>query len=275
MAHFPEIVNVDGAAFAVRFRGFAAPMRARVPGGREIELQPWTCREHLSALEGSLKPTERGVRLDTRAYARAVLAASQVPDSLAEPSAPLALWWAAGGDAGMGAPDQDGWLVLGDVRVRLRAWTEGERLTALTNQLQEFDDGARIFNLVGYLEEMLRGSTSAIEPSRQTLYDLDSAATTALIAAVVALNVPGQDWQQELLQRLEMARPELAVNTLRICRALGRSPEEVWAMPARDIDRLLDLLDLADGVTGAPTGHSSGLASHPDAVIIQIEDAEP
>src|SRR5262245_46776186 len=92
-------VEVDGFTFSVSFGGFHETMEARTPAGAGVHFKPWTCRQHLTALERHLTPARGGMRLDAVAYAREVLRACGIPETLWNDLAPLALWWAAGGGA--------------------------------------------------------------------------------------------------------------------------------------------------------------------------------
>jgi hypothetical protein len=127
---------------------------------------------------------------------------------------------------------------------------------------------------------MLEASVRSVEPAGTELRTLDSASTAALLEAVVALNVAGEE------EAALLSSPEIATSTLRICRELGWTPGQVWATPAPEVDRLLRLMEAARGAAPSradagrgpsplPPPMGSGIASHPDAIIIQIEDDAP
>jgi hypothetical protein len=71
-------------------------------------------------------------------------------------------------------------------------------------------------------------------------------------------------------------RPKPTRITLRLCRALGWTPTQVWATPAVEVDRLLRLLDRTASqridARRRPVSRAPSLADHPDATVIRIED---
>ena len=267
-------VEVDGIAFPVSFRGFDGTMEVRASYGRVVEFRPWTCEKHLSALKRHLKPSAAGVEMDARAFSRDVLDSSGIPADLADELIPLALWWAAGGEElPAGEIASDGWFHAGKVAARLQPWSNGKRLQALADNGITAEDGAPSFNVAGYLEAMLADTIVETDPSGQKFHDFDSQSTMAVVQAVIQLNVP-RGWEDELTARLREGSQQMAVNTLRLCRALGWTPSQVWATPAPEIDHLLALLDRVEGTPSA-TSRPQGFADHPDAVVIEIEDDEP
>lgn len=282
------IIEVDGLPLAIHFEGYGRPLSARLPEGRSITLQPWSCREHLLALERNLRVAGGEIRLDEKGYALEVLTANGIRQELHQLAAPLALWWAAGGegagaaceeetlaegvDREAGRPEGAGWLTLGGSRFLLKPWTEGERMKALMERIDSSPEGELSIDIVGYLELMLDETVAAADPPERDYHDLDGSATRALISAVVELNVPRAGWAPELAERLGRAPVELAGNTLRICRLLGWTPSRVWETPAAEIGRLLDLLDIVEESGPAPTPPLTGLTAHPDTVIIKVEE---
>jgi hypothetical protein len=187
------------------------------------------------------------------------------------------LWWASGGD-GLERRDVEGGVELGGRRFRLRAWTQLERMRALSGSVETRTEGGTSFDAAAYLGAMLRASVQAMEPEGPGLEDLDAATTAGLLDAVVALNVPDAEEPGGLPDEAPGAK-EMAAVTLRLCRALGWTPSQVWATPAPEVDRLLRLLDLTEGSpvarsAPAPAARTGGsrLADHPDAIVIHIED---
>ncbi|MCA9687177.1 MAG: hypothetical protein KC457_33770, partial [Myxococcales bacterium] len=201
----------------------------------------------------------------------------------------LALWWASGlePDGRHEAParvDGEGWVAL-DGRgsaARLRPWTWGERLAAEQEHLlpgEGFD-----FDAIGYLEAMIRGCLLELRgPGAQSLpcdgwSELDAQGGRRLLAALSDLNHP--DAQGDPLLAIS---PALAASTLRLCAALGWTPERVLATPAAQVQRLLALLDRV-GEGGRPVAarqpvRAAGprrrkprMAEHPDAVVILFDE---
>lgn len=258
-------IDIDGLVYATDFQGFHTAMNARTPAGEQVELQPWPLRAHLAALEECVFPTRHGLALDGRAFSRRVLEHSQVSENQHEAFGPLALWWASGGKTSPAALGGD-WYEVGAMRAQLRPWTGGERFLTLSRCRLAGEDGIR-FDLGAYLRALLEASVVTLEPSRP-LDELDSAATRALLEAVIALNVADSHASAESLPNT----PEAARLTLRLCRALGWTPTQVWATPAPEVDRLLALLDRIESDGTRAPARSTGLAQHPDAVVIRIED---
>lgn len=266
-------IEVDGVAYQVHFHGFREPLRVRLGDGREVALRPWTCGAHLAALGRHLRPGEGGLALDAPSFCQEVLADSGLSAELYPEVGPLALWWAAGGDARPPArPGPDGWLELDGDRAQLRPWTHGERLRALGDSVVTGARGEASFDVAAYLRAMVRASVQAWAPAARDPDALDAASTAALLDAVVSLNVPEGQLEDALGEPLHAGAQEVAATTLRLCRAMGWTPSQVQAAPAAEIDRLLELLDTVEGRAGRAPPARSTLASHPDAVVIQIED---
>jgi len=257
------LIDIDGIAYATDFNGFDTPMTAYTSAGEQAKLEPWPLWAHLSALSECVVPTRQGLGLDVPAFSRLVLEHSRVSVCLHEDLAPLALWWAGGGGA-MPKNLGDGWYECATVRARLRTWNAGERFMALSHCRLSDETGER-FNLSAYLGLMLDASVVALEPT-QPLTDLDSSATQSLLNAVIALNTP-ETQAATFPSTLESNRL-----TLRLCKALGWTPSQVWAMPAPELDRVLALLDRDEGEKAHVPIREQGLAQHPDAVVIRIED---
>ncbi len=260
-----HVIDIDGLVYATDFQGFDKAMNARSAAGAEVDLRPWPLREHLAALDECVVPTAHGLTLDTRELSRRVLAHSGVAEDAQTRFAPLALWWASGGETSPAALG-GGWYDCGGVRLHLRPWTSGERFRAMSRCRRAGADGER-FDLGAYLRAMLETSVVTVEPAR-VLDELDSGATRSLLEAVVALNVVSPE---ELADGIPDT-PEADRITLRLCRALGWTPTQVWATPAVEMDRLLRLLDRTAASESAAPTRVARLADHPDATVIRIED---
>ena len=260
-----HVIDIDGLVYATDFQGFHKAMNARSAAGTKVRLQPWPLSGHLGALDECVVPTARGLTLDTNAFSRRVLARSGVAEDAQTSFSPLALWWASGGETSPTALG-GGWYDCGGVRVHLRPWTSGERFEAISSCRRADADGER-FDLGAYLRAMLDTSVVTVEPAR-ALEELDSGATRSLLDAVIALNVVSP----EALADSIPDTPEADRITLRLCRALGWTPTQVWATPAVEVDRLLRLLDRTAASESAAPTRVARLADHPDATVIRIED---
>ncbi len=276
MGRESSVVEVDGIEYAVRFNGFHEPMYTWATDGTDVHLRPWTCGEHLRLLGRHVLPGSQGGALDSRGYARDMLEALDVPEHLADEMSPLALWWAAAdGEQARHQVGAHGWLELESVRVRLAPWTHGARLGAMAHSISAESDGTLYFNVETYLKAMLKASVVEVDPAKCEILELDSDSAAALIDAVVGFNVPDSSIENQIAEAFQAGIQQMAANTLRLCRALGWTPSQVWATPAPEVDTLLSLLDIVAGKT--PQAQSQpqfqGLAAHPDAVVIQIKDA--
>lgn len=267
----PLELNLDGTAYRLDFAGFHRSLGVAT-GTLAVTLPPWTYRRHMDTLRLCTAPSASGLRLDSRILCGAVLTGLDADDDARHRLAPIALWWAAGGDAPLAQPPAEGeWLDLGSydnpVRVRLRPWTEHQRLAALDASLSGERDGDSWFDPVRYLEGMVDASVATLD-APTGLDDLDARATALLLHATVALNVIDEE-ADHLLQGGEAAR-QCAARTLRLCQVLGWTPAKVWATPAAEVDRLLRMLDLLQPAPQTPRRRS--LADHPDATVIRIDD---
>jgi hypothetical protein len=282
-----QTIIVDGLRWELDFAGFASSTRARSEAA-ELELRPWSCAQHLAALRQHLRMGAGGLELDGSGYADAVLANAEVIRRASEGVEPLlrslALWWASGIVPGAPTselkPDPEGWLDLGrDRAARLRAWTWGERLTAQRSHLHEAEPSKTDFDPLGYLDALLRACVDELVDrttgERLAIEALDQGATRRLLAAVTALNHP-----DAASDPLALLSPALAAATLRLCAALGWTPERVLATPAVEVQRLLALLERVDAgrpaISAGPArargpARRRRIADHPDAVVIMFD----
>jgi hypothetical protein len=267
-----SVVEVDGRRFAVRLGGPGEPVDVEASTGERARLFPWRLDDHLDALDRHVDAGSGAVRFDHEGFARDVLSRSGVPPALASELAPLALWWALGGEESPRGEVKEGWNDVGQARAYLRRWTFAERERALGASVTARPDGARELRLARYLRAMLDASVVALDPPGREV--LEGAGAVALLDAVAALNAAGEREEDRAIREGGEGGRALAAATLRICRALGWTPSQVWAAPAAEVDRLLALLDAAEPPAGsrAPVSRRSSLADHPDAVVIRLED---
>jgi hypothetical protein len=286
-------VEVGGVAHSLRWDGFEGGLALALDGIGVVTLPCWRYRDHLAALRPALIVKCSAIDLDLPHYLADMLAQTTTNPPLPSPLSeaqmaallPVALWWAGGADAPiLPSTDAEGWRRVGDRRARLRPWTERTRLAAMLSCLHpddaDQDSDLSRFDAVAYLDAMVRASVVAIEP----LIDIDELAAPLampLINAVVVLNVVAPE--AEPLPGNSAAAHVAALRTLRLCRAMGWTPSQVWAAPAAEIDRLLALLDAVDAPLALPAaapatalaaapGTRRRLADLPDAVLIRIDD---
>ncbi|WP_309897342.1 hypothetical protein [Archangium sp.] len=270
----PSLVEVDGRHFSVHVGGPDASLEVATSSGEQVRLRRWHFDEHLRALDRHAWADERGLRFDHEGFSRELLRDSGIPEPLHAELAPVALWWATGGaQEPVFGPGVDGWIRLGTVRARLRPWSFSERSKALSEHLTSRPGGGRELVLEHYLRAMLAASVLTLEPAGVELSTLDGATTALLLDAVVALNTAGARDEDTRMRSSDEGRA-LAQVTLRLCRALGWTPSQVWATPAAEVDRLLAMLELMESPAQvpAPVPRAPSLADHPDAVVIQVED---
>lgn len=251
-------LEIDGRRFAVRrLAGPGGPVLAvERPPGAAVHLRPWTLAEHLSALDRHAFHDGHGPRIDPDGLAAEVLARTSDtplhPAQVAE-LAPVALWWATGGDEPDARP-----------HTTVQPWTSLARARAL-DACTDRDTGA--LRAGSYLYAMLQASTGgAIDP-----HALSGGAAAATLDAVTRVNAAANDLSEG------PGSDALAHATLRLCRSLGWTPAQVWSAPAGEVDRLLALLDRVEAPRPAPAPQPAqprprGLAAFPDAVIIEVGD---
>lgn len=265
-------VTIDGLGFHA-LGGDDGSLTLTASGGAVVTLRPWSLADHLGALEAAVLADDDGLRFDPDAFARAVLHACAAADADAPALAPAALWWAAGADppAAPAAPDADGWLPLARGRARLRAWSWADRCRALDASLSP-ETGE--FRVGAYLRAMVRATVVELDGGGDPLARTGADAPR-LLAAVVAQNVPQGPLEDALAAASDATGRALAADTLRLCRALGWTPSQVWSLPAVEVERLLALLDRVAAPAPRrppPPAAPRGLAAYPDAVIVRVED---
>lgn len=277
----PLLIQVGDRAFVVHKGGPGEGLHVEASTGQALRLAPWRLDEHLDALDRHVDAGGGAIRFHDQGFAREVLARSNVPASLMDELTPLALWWAVGGEVSKdeGRDVREGWFAVEGVRANLRRWTFVERENAMASSMVERGDGAKEFKLARYLRAMLDASVVSLEPG--PVGSLEGAAAMALLDAVAELNAEGSGEADRLVRENGDAGRALAATTLRICKALGWTPSQVWATPAAEIDRIVAMLDVLEGPhveqrsvapNRAPVRRQASMADYPDAVVIQVED---
>ena len=269
----PVVIDVDGRRFSVLREGPGAPLHVKTSQGKTFQWLPVCLDDHLRVLEKHVHANERGLSFDREGFCATLLEAAGVPEAFFEELEPLMLWWAAGGadvDVEPGI-DEAGWIDLGAGRVKLRPWTWVERERAMRESTTVLPNGAQQFSLERYMLAMIRCSVVDVAPNGLTL---DDVAAARLVDAVVAVNTSGGRDEDRMLGVGDAASQALAQTTLRLCKMLGWTPSQVWSLPAAELDRLMAMLRLTESaaVPVARAARPTGLASYPDAVVIQVED---
>jgi hypothetical protein len=280
---------IDGQEYKLRFRGFDQPLTAELRDGAKITLIPWPLARHLQVLDRCCALGSDGLALNSTCLSEAVLSFSGVPAARQAGWEPLALWWAAAGGAPVAAERlpppvgasgsdtiQPGALEsvrLGPrLQARLRPWSAAERFAAVmatqTLAAAGGEPPATLPLLGAYLKAMLDATVQLSGVDAVELASLDAGSTAQLLDAVLRLNVLEASPTDKAL----LASPLAVEATLRFCRALGWTPSQVWRTPAAELDRLALLLDREPGGRPPDEVACRGLARHPDAVVIQVED---
>ncbi|MCP3099512.1 hypothetical protein LZ198_11590 [Myxococcus sp. K15C18031901] len=266
-------IEIDGRDFHLRLGEDAEELEVEASTGEHLRLRRWGFDAHLRALDQHAKLDGAGLVFDTEGFAGDVLRDSGVPAALFEELAPVALWWASGGamEAAV-TPPPEGWIQAGKVQARLRPWTFSERARALEESMETRAEGSRVLSLERYLREMLSASLVALSPAGP-LNRLDGASTAALLGQVVSLNAGEVREEDRILGGANPRSRVLADVTLKLCKALGWAPSQVWALPAAEVDRLLTMLKLTEPQAPAslPVSRPRRLSDFPDAVVIQVE----
>ena len=260
-------IEIDGVTFSVHFQGFDVPLQVHTSSAADVEFQPWYFPDYLSALGNCVSPTADGLKLDHVHLAREVLLHNDIDEALHHEFAPLALWWAVGGErtpADIATEE----LKSGGYAFRLRSWTAKERMEALSQCLQGQQSEVLEFDFIAYVTLMINASVVQIKPSIK-IETLNAAISSDLLAAITALNVADSLAQEVAAWGSKPGLKQMFDSTLRLCKVLGWGPSQVWALPAADVDRLHAMLQYLDAADKKPL---SRFASDPNAVVINIED---
>lgn len=266
-------IRVDDIEYAVHFQGFDAPLHVQTSTDSVIKLQPWYFTDYLSSLGRCIHPVADGLKLDSECLTREVLSYNNIPISLQHELTPIALWWAIGGEHKPVKIKSDE-MTLGEYEFRIRSWTAKERMEALAKCLNEPTTDSMEFDFIQYIELMIRASVIRITPSIN-LEDLNAARTSELLEVVTLLNVAESLTDEIAVWGSTQGLQQMLQSTLHLCKVLGWGPSQIWSLPAAEIDRLMAMLELLDtSGTKKTTAHSSGFASDPNAVVINIVEDE-
>ncbi len=263
---------VDEIPYSVRFKGFHNEMEVYKSNGDIINFLPVNYHDQMNALRASLLTTPNGLQLSYKTFCKQILSychsGSPEETDIESELDKLALWWVSGGEEKATENESNGWLNIGTTSVRLKPWKNVERILALSHNLTN-DESGDSFDIVGYLDAMIRASIDKIKPDTE-LNDLDAKSASKLIDAVLNLNISEDSFQDEIADR-ETAN-SYAKTTLRICSFLGWTPSQVNKIPAAEADRLLELIDFVEPSQSYRETRSSGLTDYPDTLLFKFED---
>ncbi|MCP3923918.1 MAG: hypothetical protein GY714_15175 [Desulfobacterales bacterium] len=267
-----QTIVVDDISYSVRFKGFHNVMEVYKSNGDIINFLPVNYHDQMNALRLSLLTTTKGLELSYKKFCKQILSICN-PGSEEYPYIEhelygLALWWVSCGDGEVKEKDLNGWLDIGTISVRLKPWKNVERIFALSNNLTN-DESGDSFDVVGYLDAMIRASVEEINPAID-LNELDTISASKLIDAVSNLNISEDSFQNEISDR-ETANGYVRT-TLKICSFLGWTPSQVDKIPAPEADRLLELIDFVGPSQNNKETRSSALTDHPDTHLFKFED---
>lgn len=247
--------------------------RARY-GDLVLELPHWSAAQHLDAMRRHLVPGPAGLDLDGEGYAAEVLASTEAPVTRWGELVPLALWWATRPDLDTASDVQDATLHDGS-RVELHDCTWRERLTAACEGLVQSPDGAAI-DVVRVMEGLLERVVERIEaPGGQCRSWRALGGSSLVRLSSRLLERSSREAPFPELMGLDDA-PEHARVLLELCRALGRTPTQVFALPATEVDLVRELIrrsDVAASLRALRRSHSrphAPLHDAPDAIVIDF-----
>lgn len=246
-------------------------VRAR-HGDLELTLPPWSGAQHLDALRRHLIPGPAGLELDGEGYAAEILARTDAPSTRWSELVPLALWWATRPEledvlVGEQAELHDG------TRVRLRDCTWQERIAAARHGLLQSDEGAAI-DPVRVIEHLLEQSVDGVEAVDGRSVPLGAVEGSSLVRlSSLVLDRNNREAPFTDLMELEDA-PTQARELLELCRVLGRTPMQVFGLPAAEVDLVRELMRRAGGSTPQRVRTTSRphapLHEAPDAIVLEF-----
>jgi hypothetical protein len=242
-------------------------------GDLVLELPRWSAAQHLDALHRHLVPGPAGVELDGEGYAAEVLARTEAPVERWGELVPLALWWATRPELDATLNDEASTELHDGARAWLRDCTWLERVAAARRGLTKFEGGLAI-DPVRVMEHLLEQVVERIEGPDGRARALDEIAGSSLVRlANVVLERNSREAPFSELGELEEA-PEQARGLLELCRALGRSPSEVLALPAAEVDIVRELLRRVEPTKASArpvtTRAHAPLHDAPDAIVIDF-----
>jgi hypothetical protein len=239
----------------------------------ELALPRWSAAQHLDALRRHLVPGPAGLELDGEGYAAEVLARTDAPVTRWGELVPLALWWAT-------RPELDGMVSGGEsmvlhegVRAQMRECTWHQRMAAARHGLVRSDDGVAI-DPVQVMEQLLEHLVEGIDAPDGHPVPLDELAGSSLVRLSNAvLDRSSREAPFTELLELEEA-PAQARELLELCRVLGYTPTQVFALPAAEVDLVRELMRRATVTppvrATAPARSHAPLHDAPDAIVIDF-----
>lgn len=246
-------------------------------GDLELRLPPWSGADHFRALERHLVPGVAGLELDAEGYAAELLSRTDVPVEHWGELVSLALWWATRPELD-GELLEDGRLGLpGGARAQLERCTWKQRLAAVRGSLQRSENALAV-DPVAVVERLVDSVSARVEDASGRVVEprmLEGAALARLVEHVVEHSTRESPFPE--LEGLEEV-PARAGELLAVCRALGRTPTEVLALPALEIDLVRALLRVESG----EVEHRELRTSRPhaplhdaiDAVVLEFGDGD-
>jgi len=247
-----QTLEIDGRSFSVcrLAQVDGAELSVALGGSRTLRLRPWTLAQHLAALDRHAFYDGERPRIDHEGLATEVIERTSVEPvdaNLAGELAPLALWWAFGGDH---PPEST---------PPVRSWSCLDRARAI-DECTDPNTGA--LRLGSYLRAMVRASSDIDIDTDEVSGATAASFLDALISAhtIVPESAEGP------------GSAALAHATLQVCRALSWTPSQVWSLPAAELDRLLRLIERLETPRARPSPPASrtGLAAYPDSVIVEV-----
>ena len=249
-------LHIDDQTWHLDYNHPGTPCRG-VIDDVEWALAPLQFQDHCALLEHHLNWHDGTLELDETGYAAELLVLNKVPEALHAHIAPVCLWWAAGAPESPHQVDVAG--------LRCRPWSHGQRLQALHHARDH-----EHFYPVVYIQAMLTMCVEQVPASWPSQAQWHAGQFNAALDQVTACNGK-HGFQQDLAALDETQRSQL----ITLCRTMGWTPRQVLAMPAVEVDELLELLGTAPApqpMRSGPKNVHSDWVQQSDAVMITIED---
>lgn len=263
-------IVVDQWAYEVRASEGSVCARHR---DLELVLPRWSAAQHLDALRRHLFSGPAGLELDAEGYAAEVLSRTDAPVARRAELVPLALWWATRPELDGVASDGESTVLHERVRAQLRECTWHERMAVARHGLVQSGDGAAI-DPVQVMEQLLEHVVEGIEAPGGHSMPLGELAGSSLVrlSSAVLDRTSREAPFAELLELEET--PAQARELLELCRVLGRTPTQVFELPAAEVDLVRELMRRATLTppvrATAPARSHAPLHDAPDAIVIQF-----
>lgn len=250
-----QSVSIDEYGYKVCFQGYHQPLMIALEDETHLELQPWSMGDNLNSIGRHIMLDGALPAISTSNYATEVLNKSEIPEEYHLKLLPLALWWAAGGIEPLPAIQLDGnCYKVGQYVFVLRAWSAGERMKCLSGSIQRQPAGERYdFDHLLYLQGLLETCIVSTDPEIE-LMQIDTATMLTVLDQIFSLNqqhTNSPDDQNDTTAELLELSPHFSRKLLQLSSVLDCPLEKLLALPAKQLDQFLTLIDNTNNDTRA------------------------